>query len=141
MSTTAHPSSAFQSANPHALACILKASETQRIIAATDIFDLAGTKLWARDQPVSAALQRKLLDRQLRNPLESCLVAEDGVTGHTLSQAMQALFERDGPLAPVLRPHAAKLLAQVPHLPLHPVAQLLLTAGQTARPASFDHAV
>ena len=26
------------------------------------------------------ALQRKLLDRQLRNPLESCLLAEDGVT-------------------------------------------------------------
>ena len=80
----------FSSANPHALAAILEASETKRIIAATDIFDLAGTKLWARDQPVSASLQRKLLDRQLRQPLESCLVVEDGVTTLSLVQALQA---------------------------------------------------
>jgi HD domain-containing protein len=132
---------AFTSANPHALATILEASQTKSIIASRDIFDIGGIKLWARDQPVSSALQRKLLDRQLRNPLESCLLAEDGVTEQTLTQATQALIERDTPLAVVLRPHAAKLVAQVPRLPLHSVAQLLLTAGQASRPDSFDHAV
>lgn len=60
---------AFGNANPHALAVILQASETQRIIAATDIFDISGIKLWASNQPVSSALQRKLLERQLRQPL------------------------------------------------------------------------
>ncbi|TXC67347.1 HD domain-containing protein [Piscinibacter aquaticus] len=64
MSTPTRSASAFSTANPHALAAILEASETRRIIAATDIFDLAGTKLWARNQPVSAELQRKLLDRK-----------------------------------------------------------------------------
>ena len=132
---------AFTSANPHALATILEASQTKSIIASRDIFDISGIKLWARDQPVSSALQRKLLDRQLRNPLESCLLAEDGVTEQTLTQATQALIERDTPLAVVLRPHAAKLVAQVPRLPMHSVAQLLLTAGQASRPDSFDHAV
>jgi hypothetical protein len=135
---TAQP---FATANPHALATILEASETKRIIAATDIFDISGTKLWARDQPVSAALQRKLLDRQLRQPLESCLVAEDGVTPVTLVQALQVLVDGDAPLAPLLRPHAARLTREAAQLPLHPVAQLLLTAGHTARPKSFDHAV
>lgn len=137
-STTA---SAFQSANPHALATILAASETQRIIAATDIFDIAGTKLWARNQPVSAELQRKLLDRKLREPLESCLVAEDGVTPASLVERFEQLVEGDARLAPVLRPHAAKLLREAGHLPLHPVAQLLLSAGRAARPQSFDHAI
>src|SRR5580765_4964542 len=132
---------AFTSANPHALATILEASQTKSIIASRDIFDIGGTKLWARDQPVSSALQRKLLDRQLRNPLESCLLAEDGVTEQTLTQATQALIARDTPLAVVLRPHAAKLVAQVPRLPMHSVVQLLLTAGQASRPDSFDHAV
>ena len=80
MSTLSQPDSSFGRANPHALAAILEASETRRIIAATDIFDISGIKLWASNQPVSAALQRKLLDRQLREPLESCLVAQDGVT-------------------------------------------------------------
>lgn len=135
------PASPFASANPHALATILEASQTRSIIASRDIFDISGIKLWARDQPVSGALQRKLLDRQLRNPLESCLLAQDGVTTHTLVQAVQALVERPGALAPVLKPHAARIVQEVSHLPLHSVAQLLLTASQASRPEAFDHAV
>ena len=141
MATSTNADNAFGSANPHALAAILEASETRRIIAATDIFDLAGTKLWARNQPVSASLQRKLLDRQLRRPLESCLVAEDGVTPASLVRSLQALLQRDSSLAPILRTHGARLLREAACLPLHPVAQLLLTAAESARPQSFDHAV
>ena len=141
MSTLSTSSNAFRNANPHALATILEASETRRIIAATDIFDISGTKLWASDQPVSAALQRKLLDRQLREPLESCLIAEDGVSTATLEQALKALIGSTSPLAPILQPHADKLVREVANIQLHPVAQLLLTASQTARPQAFDHAV
>jgi hypothetical protein len=132
---------AFSTANQHALATILEASQTKSIIASRDIFDISGTKLWARDMPVSTALQRKLLDRQLRNPLESCLLAEDGVTVHTLVQATEALVAQDTPLGLLLRPHAAKIVHELAFLPLHSVAQLLLTAGQASRPESFDHAV
>ena len=141
MATSTNADNAFGSANPHALAAILEASETRRIIAATDIFDLAGTKLWARNQPVSASLQRKLLDRQLRRPLESCLVAEDGVTPASLVKSLQALLQRDSSLAPILRTHGPRLLREAACLPLHPVAQLLLTAAESARPQSFEHAV
>ena len=138
-----YPSAAghFQTANPHALATILEASETKSIIASRDIFDVSGTKLWARDQPVSQALQRTLLDRQLRHPLESCLYAEDGVTPRALVQALEALIERQGPMAALLRPYADELVHSATHLPLHSVAQLLLTAGQAARAETFDHAV
>ncbi len=131
----------FSSANPHALAAILQASETQSIIASRDIFDISGTKLWARDQPVSQALQRKLLDRQLRQPLETCLLAEDGVSAHTLVQSLQEMLERDTSLTPLLRRHTSQLLQEARQLPLHPVAQLLLTAGRAARPESFEHAL
>lgn len=141
MTPTTKTDNAFATANPHALATILEASETKSIIAATDIFDISGTKLWAANQPVSASLQRKLLDRQLRQPLESCLIARDGVTSATLVQALQALVESDSPLAPILRPHAARLAREAAQLSVHPVAQLLLTAAQTARSQSFDHAV
>src|SRR5688572_20648556 len=120
----AHGRNAFGTANPHALATILEAAETRRIIAATDIFDIAGTKLWASSQPVSAALQRKLMDRKLRTPLESCLVAEDGVTAAALAQDLQALVQSDSPLAPLLRTQAARLAREAAHVPLHPVAQL-----------------
>jgi len=139
--TDASRPATFSTANPHALATILEASQTKSIIASRDIFDVSGTKLWARDQPVSQALQRKLLDRQLRHPLESCLYAENGVTPRSLVQSVEALLARDGVLAPLLHPWADKLLHAVTHLPLHSVAQLLLTAGQAARPESFEHAL
>src|SRR5687768_13418956 len=129
---TSNAAASFLTANPHALATILEASQTKSIIASRDIFDISGTKLWARDLPVSQALQRKLLDRQLRQPLESCLLAEDGITAHSLVQSLEALLERDTPLSPLLRPHAAKLMREAPQLPLHSVAQLLLTAGQAS---------
>lgn len=131
----------FATPNQHALATILEASQTKSIIASRDIFDISGTKLWARDQPVSGALQRKLLDRQLKNPLESCLLAEDGVTSQTLTHELEVVLAADDPLAQLLRPHAARLSQEVAHLPLHSVAQLLLTAGQASRPETFDHAV
>ncbi len=132
---------AFASANPHALATILAAAETRQIIASRDIFDIAGTKLWASNQPVSASLQRRLLDRQLRNPLETCLMAADGVTPVTLAKTVQAVMNEETPLAQLVRPHASRIAMEAGHLPLHPVVQLLLSAAQTARPAAYTHAV
>lgn len=131
----------FHVANPHALATILEASETRSIIASSDIFDINGMKLWARNQPVSPDLQRKLMDRSLRHPLETCLVAEDGVTPTTLKAAMQGLLDQDSPLTPLLRPHAAALLKGAEGLRLHPVVQLLLSAVESARPPAFEHAL
>ncbi len=131
----------FSVANPHALATILEASSTRSIIASRDIFDISGTKLWAREQPVSQALQRKLMDRQLRQPLETCLYAEDGITPRTLVSAVEQLVAADTPLSALLRRYDDKLVHSAMHIPMHPVVQLMLTAGQAARPASFDHAV
>jgi HD-GYP domain-containing protein (c-di-GMP phosphodiesterase class II) len=132
---------AFVVANPHALATILEAGETRRIISATDIYDISGVKLWAGNQPVSASLQRRLLDRELRQPLETSLIAEDGVSPAGLAQAVQDLVDGTSALVPVLQPHAPRLLTLIKGLTLHPVAQLLLTAAQTARPAHYTHAV
>lgn len=131
----------FQTANPHALATILEASETKSIIAATDIFDIKGIKLWARDQPVSRALQEKLMDRALSKPLESCLIVEDGITADALRSAVHMLIASAGPLTPLLSAHAQVLQRAAASIRLHPVVQLLLTAGQSARPSSFAHAV
>ncbi len=131
----------FHTANPHALAIILEASETQSIIAARDIFDINGMKLWARDQPVSQDLQRRLMDRALQQPLEACLVAEDGISPQGLRDAVQALLDAEGPLTPLLRQHAQALQQGAQAVRLHPVVQLMLSASQKARPALFTHAV
>lgn len=134
-------STPFHTPNPHALACILEAAETRSIISATDIFDSRGIKLWAARQPVSAELQRKLADRQLRDPLETSLIAEDGVTVQGLCAELSALVDGDSELAPLLRPHAERLESEAAHLELQPAVQLLLTAAEQARPAVYNHSM
>ncbi|MGE5865763.1 MAG: HD-GYP domain-containing protein [Rhizobacter sp.] len=127
--------------NRHALAALAQASERYAIVASRDIVDVRGVKLWAAGQPVSAALQQRLLDRRLQKPMEVCLMAEDGVTPFSLLSDLTAFIESTHPLAACIRPWAATLLAQVRHVPLHPVVQLMLTASLATRPATLPHAV
>ena len=127
--------------NPHALAALTKAGETYPIIASQDIVDFRGVKLWARDQPVTAALQQRLLERRLQQPMEVCLQAEGGVTLFTLMHDLQEFIESASPLAPAVKPWASVLVAQLKQIPLHSVAQLLLTTTAATRPATLAHAV
>jgi hypothetical protein len=129
-------------AHPQALAAIVKASESYSIVASQDIVDVRGLKLWARGQPVSSSLQQRLLERKLQQPLEVCLLAQDGVTPFTLLDDLQSLIESDSnPLAPLLKPWASVLIEQAQRIPLHSVAQLLLTAALATRPNTLPHAV
>lgn len=128
-------------ANPQALDAIVKASETYSIVASQDIVDVRGLKLWAKGQPVSAALQQRLMERKLLHPLEACLTVENGVTLAGMGEELKSLLESDGPLPTVLRPWASVLVAQFKQLQLHSVAQLLLTAALATRPATLPHAV
>ncbi|RQP21932.1 HD-GYP domain-containing protein [Piscinibacter terrae] len=131
----------FQLANPHALASILDASTTRRIVASRDILDDRGSRLWARDQPVSHSLHQRLQERRLRQPLETCLRAEDGVTPFVLQESLAEFLSSTHPLALALQPMAPRLAEEVEHLPLHPAVQLLLTAAHATRPAVYEHAV
>jgi hypothetical protein len=131
----------FQLANPHALATIVDASATRKIVASQDIFDAHGTKLWARDQPISHSLHQRLLERKLKQPLETCLRAEDGITPFELHEALVGFLASDHPLAQAAAPWAERLIEEVRHLPMHAAVQLLLTAAHATKPAVFDHAV
>ena len=110
-------------------------------MASRDIVDIRGLKLWGKGQPVSATLHQRLLDRKLREPIEACLMAEDGVTTVRLYEEISTLLESDTPIAKVVKPYAAVLLDQVKLLPIHPVVQLLLTTALAIRPSTLPHAV
>ncbi|QTN28226.1 HD domain-containing protein [Rhodoferax sp. AJA081-3] len=128
-------------ANPDFLAAIIQASETYSIVASQDIVDVRGLKLWAKGLPVSAALQQRLLERKLLNPIEACLMAEDGVTHFSLMEHLKEFLASDRSMAYALRPYAQLLEKQLKQIPLHSVAQLLLTTAMATRPGALDHAV
>jgi HD domain len=128
-------------AHPHALKALIQASEQYAIVASQDIVDVAGMNLWGRGQPVSQSLATRLLARRLAKPLESCLVATNGITLFTLRRQLQEVLEEDGPVNLVCEGHATLLLQEVEQLPLHSVAQLLLSAVHANRPHTLKHAV
>lgn len=132
---------ALTEVNPHALSAIVQASSTRTIVASQDIYDDQGRKLWARDQAVSASLQKRLLERKLSQPLEACLRAADGVTTLQLHEAATAFLASGHPLVQVIQPHAVAVLKAVGQLPLHSAVQLLLTTVHAVRPEVFAHAV
>jgi hypothetical protein len=131
----------FTQANPHALATIVDATARCSIVASQDIFDDKGTKLWAKDQPVSHSLQQRLLERRLKQPLESCLRAEDGITVVHLHEMLERALDERRPLAAASLPWSETLRQNVKHLPLHATVQLLLTSINATKPQIFEHAV
>ncbi|XAH24587.1 HD domain-containing phosphohydrolase [Xylophilus sp. GW821-FHT01B05] len=135
------PSGAAPDANPHALQLIVDTAEQRDIVAAEDIYDEHDVKLWSSGQPVTRALQQRLLERKLKRPLESCLRAQDGVTLANLLGDAEAFLASGHALARAARPHAAVLTRELRQLSLHPVAQLLLTTARTSQPATYEHAV
>lgn len=128
-------------AHPDFVAALVQASASYSIVASQDIVDVRGLKLWAKGLPVSATLQQRLLERQLRTPLESCLIAEDGVTPFYLHHALGKLLAHNSSLARALQPHGLLLEKFLKQIPLHPVAQLLLTTALATRPGAVEHAV
>lgn len=128
-------------ANPDFMDALVRASESYSIVASKDIVDVRGLKLWAKGQPVSAALQQRLLERKLMHPIESCLEAPDGITLVHLLEQTEAFLHSTHFLATALRPWASPVLQELRRVPLHSVAQLLLTTMQATRPQALTHAV
>jgi len=127
--------------NPHALAALTQAGEACAIVASQDIVDARGIKLWARGQPVTSSLHQRLLDRRLQQPLETCLLAENGVTLFSLMHELEELLASHSPLVPMLRPWASAMTEQLKQMPLHSVAQLLLSTAAVTRAGTLAHAV
>lgn len=128
-------------ANADFMDALVRASESYSIVASRDIVDVRGLKLWAKGQPVSAALQQRLLERKLMHPIESCLEASDGITLVHLVEQTEAFLHSTHALGTALRPWASLVLQELRHLPLHSVAQLLLTTMYATRPQALTHAV
>jgi hypothetical protein len=131
----------FNVPNPYAMDAIARASEQYDIVASEDILDAQGRKLWARSQPISAALREKLLQRKLTKPLESCVRIDGGVSGKTVADEAAQLLETDVNLKALAGGAFRELRPLIGELRLHEVIVLLLTVGRNQTPAAFPHAV
>lgn len=130
----------FNSVNPYCLEHIVGLSETKDVIAAEDIFDDNGVKLWAKGGRVSRELQQKLLKRKLAQPLEIALTVDNAVSFPSVIDDSLALLETN-PMLNKIAGHrdALFLLRDMRSIPLPPSVSLLLTATRERQRSTFDH--
>lgn len=130
----------FNSVNPYCLERIVSLAETRDVIAADDIFDDSGIKLWAKGGRVTRELQQKLLKRKLMHPLEVALTVDDAVTFTSVIDDALLLTQKDPLLARFAGSREAQALLQAMRkLTLPTPVSLLLTATKERQRSSFDH--
>jgi hypothetical protein len=130
----------FAQTNPHAVAAMLKVSETRELEACEDIVDAGGVKLWAKGKTLGPDLMERLLNRRLQRPLEQCLVAQDSVSAAEVAETIEHLLADNAYLAALAAPSTLRLLQTAGEVPLEPPVALLLTTAKDSDNGSFRHA-
>lgn len=126
--------------NSHCLEHIMALSDRQDIVAAEDIVDDAGRKLWAQGQKVSRSLQEKLQRHKLARPLESALTVEGGIVSDQVVAVCLELIEKNPLLQRISGSVAARsLLSEFRNTPLPGPFKLLLTSARESDLASYQH--
>jgi HD-GYP domain-containing protein (c-di-GMP phosphodiesterase class II) len=133
--------SRFLEANRHLGQSIWLASQHCRIESSEDIHDAQGIMLWARHQPVEPELLAKLADRELRKPIELCVVAQEPVTAEMLEAELDALCARAPDFEAVLGARQPALRQLLRALPLNAQELLLISVLRFGGRDRLSHAV
>lgn len=134
--------SKVRAVNNHCLEHIINLSQHRDIVAAEDIVDDRGTKLWAKGQRVSRSLQEKLLRHKLVQPLETALTVDGGVMCDQIAAACQQLIDQNELLGRICGvADTRRLLDSFRDTPLPGPLKLLLTTAKDTGLATYEHSV
>lgn len=139
---TAEFGTGFNTANPHCLTHIIDMAETRNVVAAEDIRDHRGNKLWARGAAVSRALHEKLLRRRLQRPVETCLSVENGATMASIAADALARIDENPVLSAFAGSNGARgRLLDLTTMPLPGPLKLLLTSARDGQRPTYSRGV
>jgi HD-GYP domain-containing protein (c-di-GMP phosphodiesterase class II) len=134
--------SKVRSVNGFCLEHIMNLSEQRDIVAAEDILDDRGIKLWAKGQRVSRNLQEKLLRHKLVRPLETALTVDGGVLCEQVVASCQRLIEENELLGRICSaPNAKRVLNDFSETPMPGPLKLLLTTAKDTGMATYEHSM
>jgi hypothetical protein len=133
--------SAFLVTNQHMAQAIWQASQHCHIESSEDIIDVQNTLLWKRGKPVTPELLEKLADRELRKPIELCVMAQDSVSAAMLETALLALCRASPDFAQALVPRQTLVLNLLHGLTLNPQELLLISVLRFGRLHLLPHTV
>ena len=128
--------------NSHCLEHIMVLAEQHDIVAAEDIVDDRGIKLWAKGQKVSRSLQEKLMRRRLARPLETALTVDGGIVAEQVVGECLRLLDGNDLMRRLCGSAAARsLLSGFRDTPLPGPFKLLLTSARETGLATYQHSL
>ena len=79
----------------HFVQAVTRMGDDQEVVAVEDIFEIHGVKLLARGSRINSAVLDKLLGHRLREPIETRLTADAGVSPTELANAAAQFVDTD----------------------------------------------
>lgn len=129
--------------NPHYLRALTDMADRRTVVAGRAIYTDNGIKLVEQGARIDSRLYDRLVQHKLREPIDRHLSVEAPVDVPALLGAAQAMVEQNvlpNMLAEALG-SAARLLAPLRSLSLHPSLACKLTVMREQRPRLFEHSL
>ena len=114
-------------ANPYLAEFIWQNAAQGGFHSVRDIYDSKGVMLWARNQPVDPELMGRLIQRELREPIELCINADDPVSASAIETVFQQLCASSPALKSAIAGHEHAVLGVFHALTLTPQELLLIS--------------
>lgn len=128
----------FASVNQHCLQRIVDLSERRQVVPSENVVATNGINLWAKDKPMPADIQQRLLQHKLIRPLEMVLSVEQAVSLQEVANGGLELIEENPLLKSLAGTQAAiALLRTLGKVQMQPPVRLLLTVMREHDPAAY----
>ncbi len=114
-------------ANPYLAESMWQDADRGGIHSVHDIYDSKGVMLWARNHPVNSSLMHRLVNRELREPIELCIVSQDPVKAAALEDILTGLCRTSPALNAAIDVHKSEVIKVFHSLTLTPQELLLIS--------------
>jgi len=128
-------------ANPYLAQSMWQDWSEGAIHSAQDIYDTSGAMLWAKSQALDAELISRLVERDLRQPIELCVIAQDPVKEAELVDILQQLCASSPALDAAINPHRKAVIEVLQGLTLTPQELLLISLLRQRKREYLAHSV
>lgn len=127
-------------ANQHYAASLARMGLVKDVIAAEDICDESGTKLWAKGKRIDARLWERLSDRALEKPLESSVSTDDPLDQKDVIECLENLLSTKPHYSALVKPKFDVVLERIGASQFNSAELMMFTLLRHGDRDIFEHA-
>jgi len=128
-------------ANPYLAGFMWQSAAQGGFHSVRDIYDNKGVMLWGKNQALDPALMSRLVQRELREPIELCINADDPVNASAIEAVFKQLCANSPDLKSAIAAHEPAVLDVFHALTLTPQELLLISLLRSGNRDYLAHSV